>query len=408
MVSEDWMTAVYRALKPTGSFYLAIGDEFAADLCRHRAAEDRVPHAELDHLALHVRPADEEDVRQEPHAHPVLHEEKPDAEELHVQRRRDSRRQRPPDDLRRRPGQPQGQAAGRHVVPAPAGSTPARVFRAGLRHVEREPRLRHVQGARRLARLPDADRRAQPDHQGVEQSRRRRARPVQRQRHDGRVGALLGRKYVGIDQSDEYVEYARKRLQHALEAKEKKGKDAAITDTTRESRILTPTDAFGRKRRARPARRSANGQDGSDEDRLRADDKYTIAQPPAIRGGFFVFGGRAEEVVGTRHVGVRRRGPICEASARAHTGRFGLCGFTISDRRYAHQFPSSRCSRRSDQPPARGMRRWRASTPAGPRVHAQGVAVDHPHRRRADVPATRRTLTARGRGRRQFRRHGDR
>src|SRR5205814_7342421 len=27
------MSAVYRALKPTGSFYLAIGDEFAADLC---------------------------------------------------------------------------------------------------------------------------------------------------------------------------------------------------------------------------------------------------------------------------------------------------------------------------------------------------------------------------------------
>jgi site-specific DNA-methyltransferase (adenine-specific) len=63
--------------------------------------------------------------------------------------------------------------------------------------------------------------------------------------------ALLDRQYVGIDQSKEYVEFARKRLQHALEAKEKKGKDAAVTDTTRESRILTPTDAFGRKRVAR-------------------------------------------------------------------------------------------------------------------------------------------------------------
>jgi len=31
--SEQWMSAVYRALKPNGSFYLAIGDEFAADLC---------------------------------------------------------------------------------------------------------------------------------------------------------------------------------------------------------------------------------------------------------------------------------------------------------------------------------------------------------------------------------------
>src|SRR5207342_1147638 len=30
--SKRWMSAVHRALKPTGSFYLAIGDEFAADL----------------------------------------------------------------------------------------------------------------------------------------------------------------------------------------------------------------------------------------------------------------------------------------------------------------------------------------------------------------------------------------
>ena len=31
------------------------------------------------------------------------------------------------------------------------------------------------------------------------------------------AAALLGRKYVGIDQSDEYVAFASKRLAHALE-----------------------------------------------------------------------------------------------------------------------------------------------------------------------------------------------
>ena len=30
--SEDWMSAVYRALKPDGTFWLAIGDDFAAEL----------------------------------------------------------------------------------------------------------------------------------------------------------------------------------------------------------------------------------------------------------------------------------------------------------------------------------------------------------------------------------------
>ena len=31
--SGEWMSAIYRALKPTGSFFLAIGDDYAAELC---------------------------------------------------------------------------------------------------------------------------------------------------------------------------------------------------------------------------------------------------------------------------------------------------------------------------------------------------------------------------------------
>ncbi len=75
--------------------------------------------------------------------------------------------------------------------------------------------------------------------------------------------ALLGRKYVGIDQSEEYVGYARKRLAHALE------KSPAATngnghvdlfhgavDPDRESKVMTVTDAFGRKRVPRGKRRT--------------------------------------------------------------------------------------------------------------------------------------------------------
>jgi site-specific DNA-methyltransferase (adenine-specific) len=72
--------------------------------------------------------------------------------------------------------------------------------------------------------------------------------------------ALLGRNYVGIDQSDEYVDHARKRLAHALNqatAGEPNTKQdphqlqlsiAATNDPSRESKVMTETDAFGRAR----------------------------------------------------------------------------------------------------------------------------------------------------------------
>ena len=58
------------------------------------------------------------------------------------------------------------------------------------------------------------------------------------------------RKYVGIDQSSEYVEYARKRLEHALEQKASSNRSPAaiVLDVNRQSRVMTKTDAFGRAR----------------------------------------------------------------------------------------------------------------------------------------------------------------
>ena len=72
------------------------------------------------------------------------------------------------------------------------------------------------------------------------------------------AAALLGRNYVGIDQSSEYVDYARKRLEHALAAvpKDQGPPDRpislfAVADATRASKVQTVTDAFGRPRVAR-------------------------------------------------------------------------------------------------------------------------------------------------------------
>jgi 23S rRNA G2445 N2-methylase RlmL len=67
--------------------------------------------------------------------------------------------------------------------------------------------------------------------------------------------ALLGRQYIGIDQSAEYVEFARKRLEHALAAR-----DRHATDGARESRVFTEVDAFGRQR----VRRKKNGKSMTD------------------------------------------------------------------------------------------------------------------------------------------------
>jgi site-specific DNA-methyltransferase (adenine-specific) len=63
--------------------------------------------------------------------------------------------------------------------------------------------------------------------------------------------ALLGRRYVGFDQSEQYVKFAQKRLEHALEAAAKAGVQAAVADPRRASKITTATDAFGRPRVAR-------------------------------------------------------------------------------------------------------------------------------------------------------------
>jgi site-specific DNA-methyltransferase (adenine-specific) len=76
--------------------------------------------------------------------------------------------------------------------------------------------------------------------------------------------SLLGRRFVGLEQSREYVEFARKRLDHAIAARDQNAPmpqqapveseglfHSAVLDVSRKSRKLTATDAFGRPRVSR-------------------------------------------------------------------------------------------------------------------------------------------------------------
>jgi site-specific DNA-methyltransferase (adenine-specific) len=61
--------------------------------------------------------------------------------------------------------------------------------------------------------------------------------------------ALLGRKFIGIDQSEQYVGFARKRLEHAMQQIENpKTNGDGLFAADRKSRVRTETDAFGRPR----------------------------------------------------------------------------------------------------------------------------------------------------------------
>ena len=79
--AEQWLAAAMRVLKPTGAFFLAIGDEFAAE---HKVRLDALglDASQLDRLALHLRRELHEEVQPQPRPHLLL---RPRSEALHVQ-----------------------------------------------------------------------------------------------------------------------------------------------------------------------------------------------------------------------------------------------------------------------------------------------------------------------------------
>ncbi|HEX8523988.1 MAG TPA: site-specific DNA-methyltransferase [Tepidisphaeraceae bacterium] len=267
--SEKWMRAVHRALKPTGSFYLAIGDEFAADLCY--LARRKIGFHMRNWIIWHYTFGQQtKKMFAKSHTH-ILYfsKEKPNsgltnltfnadavrvasARQTTYGDKRANAKGKLPDDvwyLR-----PQEAAPDAYFEPGHDTWFESRVCGT---FKEREGWHGCQMPIGILNRIISAS--SNPGDVVLD--------PFNGSGTTVVAAALLGRKYVGIDQSSEYVGYATKRLEHALEqaGKVKDTREpihlqkavAAIIDARRESKVMTATDAFGRPRVARRKAKSA-------------------------------------------------------------------------------------------------------------------------------------------------------
>jgi site-specific DNA-methyltransferase (adenine-specific) len=257
--SRDWMAAVHRALKPNGSFYLAIGDDYAADLCviARRELGFNMRNWIIWHYTFGQQPKFK---FARSHTH-ILYFTKSEnnftfnADAIRVA----SARQTTYADARANP----------------KGKLPDDVWY--LRPQETpEPLFAPEGDTWNVSRVCGTFKEREGWH-GCQMPIGVLNRIILSSSNPGDIvvdpfngsgttvvaAALLGRKYVGIDQSAEYVGFAKQRLQHALEkpAGATNGSTpaaiqidraiAAAFDPKRASKVLTETDAFGRKRVAR-------------------------------------------------------------------------------------------------------------------------------------------------------------
>jgi site-specific DNA-methyltransferase (adenine-specific) len=250
--SHDWMKAVHRALKPSGSFYLAIGDEYAADLAV--IARRQLGFNLRNWIIWHYTFGQQTKAKfAKSHTH-ILYFTKDtknftfNADAVRVA----SARQTTYADKR---ANSKGKLPDDTWFLRPQEAAPHGYFESGF-DVWNESRVCGTFKEREgwhgcqmpigvLNRIVAAS--SNPGDVVLD--------PFNGSGTTVVAAALAGRKYVGIDQSEEYVSYARKRLEHALEhaahAADEAKKLQIITDAKRESKVMTATDAFGRPRVAR-------------------------------------------------------------------------------------------------------------------------------------------------------------
>lgn len=258
--SRDWMNAVHHALKPTGSFYLAIGDEYAADLAviAKREVGFFLRNWIIWHYTFGQQPKNK---FARSHTH-ILYFTK-DPKEFTFN----------PDSIRVPSAR---QTTYGDARANPKGKLPDDVWYLDpgtfvLRPQEApSPLFAEETDTWNVSRVCGTFKEREGWH-GCQMPMGVLNRVINASSNPGDIvldpfngsgttvvsAALLGRKYVGIDQSAEYVEYARKRLDHALDAAAQPGNGrpdavvAAATDPKRASKVMTETDAFGRPRVAR-------------------------------------------------------------------------------------------------------------------------------------------------------------